>query len=88
MLDESLLARREYHAAPVPMVVAGEGQDKPENIRRVRHAGVGVGLAAARPSAADLRLAIDDVLAEDDNGVNGYRRCVAGLRREMLELDC
>lgn len=65
------------------MVVAGEGQDKPENIRRVRYSGIGVGLGTAKPSVKDLKLSLDDVLAQSK-----YRDNVAKLRQETIDLDC
>lgn len=67
----------------VPMVVAGEGQDKPENIRRVRYSGIGVGLGTAKPSVKDLKLGLDDVLNQKK-----YKDRVATLRQETTDLDC
>lgn len=67
----------------VPMVVAGEGQDKPENIKRVRYSGIGVGLGTAKPSVGDLKLSLDAVLNEDK-----YKTRVGILRQETIDLDC
>lgn len=67
----------------VPMVVAGEGQDKPENIKRVRYSGIGVGLGTARPSVGDLKLSLEAVLGDD-----GYRTRVGVLRQQTIDLDC
>lgn len=67
----------------VPMVVAGEGQDKPENIKRVRYSGIGVGLGTGRPTVGDLQLSLEDVLAKDK-----YRTRVAALRKQTMDLDC
>lgn len=67
----------------VPMVVAGEGQDKPENIKRVRYSGIGVGLGRAKPSASDLKLSLEAVL-EDER----YKNRVGVLRQETIDLDC
>lgn len=67
----------------VPMVVAGEGQDKPENIKRIRHSHIGVGLGNAKPTVKDLKLSLDDVLSQ-----KGYQDRVAVLRQETLDLDC
>lgn len=67
----------------VPMVVAGEGQDKPENIRRVQYSGVGVGLVTARPGVEEIRKGLEDVL-----GDGRYRERVLQLKRETEELDC
>ncbi|KAF3765255.1 family 1 glycosyltransferase [Cryphonectria parasitica EP155] len=67
----------------VPMVVAGEGQDKPENIRRVRYSGIGVGLGTSSPSIQDLRSSLEDVLREAK-----YTERVRVLRQEAIDLDC
>lgn len=68
----------------VPMVVAGEGQDKPENIRRVQYSGIGVGLATARPGVDALRDGLARVLGEGAR----YRERVLQLKRETEALDC
>lgn len=67
----------------IPMVVAGEGQDKPENIRRVQYAGIGVGLATPTPGVEDVRAALEDVL-----GDGTYKARVLALKKETEELDC
>lgn len=67
----------------VPMVVAGEGQDKPENIRRVRYSGIGVGLGSSKPSVSDLKLSLDDVLNN-----SRYHERVKVLGQETIDLDC
>lgn len=67
----------------VPMVVAGEGQDKPENIRRVNYSGIGVGLATPKPGADEVRKGLEDVLGNDK-----YRTKVLHLKKETEELDC
>lgn len=67
----------------VPMVVAGEGQDKPENIRRIRYSHIGVGLGTPKPTVQDLRLSLDDVLSSKD-----YQERVQLLRQETIDLDC
>lgn len=67
----------------VPMVVAGEGQDKPENIRRVQYSGIGVGLATAKPSIEAVRTGLESVL-----GDGKYKERVLQLKRETEELDC
>lgn len=67
----------------VPMVVAGEGQDKPENIKRVRYSGIGVGLGTGKPTVSDLKLSLDDVLNKDK-----YRCKVAELRQQTIDLEC
>lgn len=67
----------------VPMVVAGEGQDKPENVRRVRYSGIGVGLGTPRPGVANLRVSLDAVL-----GDARFKTRVEVLRQETEDLDC
>lgn len=67
----------------VPMVVAGEGQDKPENVRRVRYSGIGVGLGTPRPGVVNLRVSLDAVL-----GDARFKTRVEVLRQETEDLDC
>jgi hypothetical protein len=67
----------------VPMVVAGEGQDKPENVRRVRYSGIGVGLGTPRPGPENLRAGLDAVLGDPR-----FKSRVEVLRQETEDLDC
>ncbi|PSR88517.1 hypothetical protein BD289DRAFT_367067 [Coniella lustricola] len=67
----------------VPMVVAGEGQDKPENIRRIRYSGIGVGLGSVAPSVQDLRLSLEAILSDPS-----YQERVNVLKQETIDLDC
>lgn len=67
----------------VPMVVAGEGQDKPENVRRVRYSGIGVGLGTPKPGVVNLRVSLDAVL-----GDTSFKTRVEVLRQETEDLDC
>lgn len=67
----------------VPMVVAGEGQDKPENVRRVRYSGIGVGLGTPRPGVKNLKASLDAVL-----GDARFKTRVEVLRQETEDLDC
>jgi UDP:flavonoid glycosyltransferase YjiC (YdhE family) len=67
----------------VPMVVAGEGQDKTENAKRMAYSGAGVDLGTARPEMEDVRRAVEAVL-----DVASYRERVELLRTEAGELDC
>ncbi|WP_371596713.1 glycosyltransferase [Streptomyces sp. NBC_00564] len=46
----------------VPLVVGGETEDKPEVAARVEWSGTGVNLRTARPQAAAVRVAVDEVL--------------------------
>ncbi|KAI3398866.1 hypothetical protein diail_8375 [Diaporthe ilicicola] len=67
----------------VPMVVAGEGQDKPENIRRLRASGIGVGMGTPRPGVTNLKVSLDAVL-----GDARFKTRVEVLRQETEDLDC
>ncbi|KAI6379820.1 hypothetical protein MCOR25_001953 [Pyricularia grisea] len=51
-------------AEGVPMIVAGEGQDKAENARRVAWSGIGLDLKTARPTAEQVADAILEVLRD------------------------
>ncbi|MFG1934686.1 glycosyltransferase [Mycobacterium sp. NPDC048908] len=64
----------------VPLVVAGGTADKPEMAARVAHAGVGVDLGAARPTAAAVADAVQHVLSTPR-----YREAARCLGREMLQ---
>ncbi len=48
----------------VPMVLAGETEDKPEAAMRAEFAGIAVNLRTGRPTSNALREAVDKVLAE------------------------
>jgi UDP:flavonoid glycosyltransferase YjiC (YdhE family) len=48
----------------VPLVVAGQTEDKPEVAARVEHFGVGVNLRTGTPTAAMVRHAVREVLQE------------------------
>jgi UDP:flavonoid glycosyltransferase YjiC (YdhE family) len=67
----------------VPMVVAGEGQDKTENARRIAYSEAGVDLRTARPKARALKAAVTAVLDDPK-----YKSSVESLRRQAEELDC
>ncbi|KAB5578860.1 UDP-Glycosyltransferase/glycogen phosphorylase [Coniochaeta sp. 2T2.1] len=67
----------------VPMVVAGEGQDKTENVKRVSYSGAGVDLGTAKPEVADVKTAVEAVL-----DIPSYRERIELLRKEAAELDC
>jgi UDP:flavonoid glycosyltransferase YjiC (YdhE family) len=70
-------------ANAVPMVVAGEAQDKMENGRRLDYSGAGVDLRTARPTVDSLRAAIATVL-----DVPRYKERVEVLRKQSEELNC
>lgn len=67
----------------VPMVVAGEGQDKTENVKRVRFSGVGAGLGTPRPGVENLRASLEAVLGE-----RKFQDRVQVLKKETEALDC
>ncbi len=62
----------------VPMVVAGDTEDKAETTRRVEWSGVGVNLESARPDAAAIARAVDEVLT-----VPSYRERARALQAEV-----
>jgi len=62
----------------VPLVVGGDGEDKPEVAARVEWSGAGLDLRTGRPSPAAVRDAVRKVLAEP-----GFRKRAAGLREEF-----
>ncbi len=70
----------------VPMVVAGDTQDKPESAKRVQHSGLGVDLGTARPADDALRRAITAVLSDADGG--RYTATARAMQAEALALDC
>ena len=47
----------------VPLIVAGDSEEKPEIAARVAWAGAGINLGVGRPSASQIREAVRDVLA-------------------------
>ncbi|MFN0252030.1 MAG: glycosyltransferase [Kofleriaceae bacterium] len=51
-------------AAGVPLVVAGDSEEKPEIAARVRWSGAGIDLRKGRPRARDVRAAVQRVLAD------------------------
>lgn len=54
----------------VPLVVAGDSEDKPEVAARVAWRGVGVDLRTGRPTQAELREAVERVLGHPDYRAN------------------
>lgn len=61
----------------VPIVVAGDTEDKAETTRRVEWSGVGVNLHTGRPGEAAIARAVDEVLTVPD-----YRRRARALQDE------
>lgn len=78
----------------VPMVIAGEGQDKPESAKRVAWSGVGVDLDSARPGIERLGAAIEEVLGQERYKITAKRMkilseqmdCFGNVEQELLGL--
>ena len=66
----------------VPLVVAGNSEDKPEVAARVRWSGAGVDLHTGRPSQAMVARAVRRVLTRP-----GYRRRARALQAEIAASD-
>ncbi|CAK7274757.1 hypothetical protein SEPCBS119000_006336 [Sporothrix epigloea] len=67
----------------VPMVLAGDTQDKPESGKRVAHCGVGVDLQTVRPTEEALGKALQEVLADAK-----YEAKARLLQAEAAGMDC
>jgi UDP:flavonoid glycosyltransferase YjiC (YdhE family) len=67
----------------VPMIVAGDTQDKPENAKRVEWSGLGIDLGCSRPPAEQLRRAIDQVLSD-----GSFARVAKRMKKQAQEMDC
>ncbi|CAN5744050.1 glycosyltransferase [soil metagenome] len=52
-------------SAGVPLVVAGDTEDKPEVAARVEWSGAGINLRTGAPSASQIRRAVRDILTHD-----------------------
>jgi UDP:flavonoid glycosyltransferase YjiC (YdhE family) len=65
----------------VPLVVAGDSEDKPEVAARVRYAGVGVNLRTGRPSPTKVARAVARVL-----GRPSYRQRAQAMAAEIAPL--
>ena len=66
----------------VPLVVAGDSEDKPEVAARVQWSGAGVNLHTGRPSPAMVARAVRRVLARDS-----YRQRAQALQAEIAATD-
>jgi UDP:flavonoid glycosyltransferase YjiC (YdhE family) len=66
----------------VPMVLAGDTEDKSENGVHVAWLGAGKNLGTARPDEADIRKAVDQVL-----GDQSYRHAARRLEAEIASID-
>ncbi|GAA2228676.1 glycosyltransferase [Herbiconiux moechotypicola] len=72
-------------AAGVPLVVAGDTEDKPEVAARVAWSGVGVDLHTGTPTAAAVRGAVERVLDRDAGfGAAAGRMAAASARYDTL----
>ncbi|EFX00246.1 glycosyl transferase family protein [Grosmannia clavigera kw1407] len=67
----------------VPMVIAGDGQDKPENGKRVQYSGLGIDLATAHPNAEQLGIAINAVLSGE-----AFSKVARSMQRTFRQMDC
>ena len=66
----------------VPLVVAGNTEDKPEVAARVEWVGAGVNLRTGTPSAGAIRRAVRDVLDDE-----AYRRAARRLKQAYAHRD-
>ncbi len=66
----------------VPLVVAGDSEDKPEVAARVQWSGTGINLHTGRPSQAKVARAVRRVLAHDS-----YRLRAQDLQAEIAASD-
>lgn len=66
----------------VPLVTAGDTEDKPEVSMRAEWAGVGVNLKTGTPTAAAIRTGVDRVLADA-----GYRTRAGALAARIRQYD-
>ena len=57
----------------VPLVLAGESEDKIEVNARVAHSGAAINLRSSRPEPAALRSAVQAALFEPQYGLNAQR---------------
>ena len=62
----------------IPLVVAGDSEDKPEVAARVAWSGTGINLRTGQPDPAAVRQAVDSILATDT-----YRRAAQGMAAEI-----
>lgn len=67
----------------VPMVIAGDGQDKPENGKRVQFSGLGLDLVTARPSLEHLESAIDMVLSDPK-----FSHVARSMQKTASQMNC
>jgi UDP:flavonoid glycosyltransferase YjiC (YdhE family) len=66
----------------VPLVVAGDGEDKPEIAARVAWSGIGQNLGTGRPTAESIAAAVTDVLSQ-----SAYREAATKLAAQVKGTD-
>ncbi|KAK1762806.1 hypothetical protein QBC33DRAFT_551129 [Phialemonium atrogriseum] len=66
----------------VPLVLAGDTEDKPETVMRAEWAGVAVNLRTGRPTAEQVAAGVDEVL-----GNNKYKERALQIMKENEDLD-
>ncbi|MGC0367771.1 glycosyltransferase [Microbacterium sp. SLBN-111] len=71
-------------AAGVPVVVAGDTEDKPEVAARVGWTGAGIDLRTGTPSPADVARAVDAVLADRSYRAAASRLAADAARHDAL----
>lgn len=68
----------------VPLVVAGDAEDKPEVAARVQYFGVGIDLRTGRPSPRQIRDAVTRILGDESFRANAARMRDAIARYDAL----
>ncbi|KAH6722063.1 putative UDP-glucuronosyltransferase 2A3 [Leptodontidium sp. MPI-SDFR-AT-0119] len=66
----------------VPLIVGGEGSDRPENAMRVEFSGAGINLNTGHPSEETLREAVTTILREPK-----YKNRAMEIKQEMESFD-
>jgi UDP:flavonoid glycosyltransferase YjiC (YdhE family) len=66
----------------VPLLVAGDSEEKPEIAARIAHAGVGINAATGRPDAALLAAAIAEIFVDP-----GYHARALMMKKQLREVD-
>jgi UDP:flavonoid glycosyltransferase YjiC (YdhE family) len=66
----------------VPMVLAGKGEDKPENAARVVWTGAGLSFSTDAPEPGQIRMAVDAILSQES-----YRIRAKALAAEFSSID-
>jgi UDP:flavonoid glycosyltransferase YjiC (YdhE family) len=66
----------------VPLLVAGDSEEKPEIAARIAHAGVGINLATGQPDTTLIAAAASEIL-----GSRAYRTRAGAVARELADID-